>query len=250
SQTSSQGGGGATGSSGGAPRLARASPSLLQSGVGSPGITLSSQSTQGAGQAGQLSKIVIAQVFLLLSSIKEDKDKTKWDNQVEQIRKLVDSNGMDVYEKYFRRLVQANAPKIFPGSGGSIENPGCYRILVDEMKVIAKDQEKVNRMVEAIDTTEGDVFRDFDLSTFMEHFRLDPLAKTALALAFKTASKPDLRMKADAILSNNLQPFFATLASPTEPAEGVEASYLAVIVERLLQDPPRNWNEENKTSLG
>ncbi|TKA76658.1 hypothetical protein B0A49_03826 [Cryomyces minteri] len=249
SQTSSQGGGGATGSGGGAPRLARASPSLSQSGVGSPGIALSSQSTQGAGQAGQLSKIVIAQIFLLLSSIKEDKDKTKWDNQVEQIRKLVDSNGMDVYEKYFRRLVQANAPKIFPGSGGSIESPGSYRILVDEMKMITRDQEKVNRMVEAIDTTEGDVFRDFDLSTFMEHFRLDPLAKTALALAFKTASKPDLRTKADAILSNNLQPFFATLASPTEPAEGVEASYLAVVVERLLQDPPRNWNEENKTSL-
>ncbi len=40
--------------------------------------------------AGQLSKIVIAQVFLLLSTIKEDKDRTKWDSQAEQIRKVED----------------------------------------------------------------------------------------------------------------------------------------------------------------
>ena len=39
-------------------------------------------------QAGGLSKIVIAQVFLLLSTIKEDKDRTKWDSQAEQIRKV------------------------------------------------------------------------------------------------------------------------------------------------------------------
>jgi CCR4-NOT transcription complex subunit 1 len=35
-----------------------------------------------------LLKIVIAQVFLLLSTIKEDKDRSKWESQAEQIRKV------------------------------------------------------------------------------------------------------------------------------------------------------------------
>jgi CCR4-NOT transcription complex subunit 1 len=86
--TASQGGGG-TPSSGGGAKLARASPSLSQSSaVGSPSTSINPNSTQ-SGQS--LSKIVIAQVFLLLSqfgSIKEDKDKAKWETQADQIRKV------------------------------------------------------------------------------------------------------------------------------------------------------------------
>jgi CCR4-NOT transcription complex subunit 1 len=42
---------------------------------------------------------------------------------------------------------------------------------------------------------EGEIFRDFDVSTFMEHFQLDAVAKTMLALELKTATKSDLRSK-------------------------------------------------------
>jgi CCR4-NOT transcription complex subunit 1 len=35
-----------------------------------------------------LAKIVVAQVYLLLSTIKEDKDRTKWEQQAEQLRKV------------------------------------------------------------------------------------------------------------------------------------------------------------------
>jgi CCR4-NOT transcription complex subunit 1 len=35
-----------------------------------------------------LTKIVVAQVYLLLSTIKEDKDRTKWELQAEQLRKV------------------------------------------------------------------------------------------------------------------------------------------------------------------
>ena len=35
-----------------------------------------------------MTKIVVAQVYLLLSTIKEDKDHTKWELQAEQLKKV------------------------------------------------------------------------------------------------------------------------------------------------------------------
>ena len=47
-----------------------------------------SPSTNSPTGSNSLSKIVVAQVYLLLSTIKEDKDRTKWEQQAEQIRKV------------------------------------------------------------------------------------------------------------------------------------------------------------------
>ena len=86
SASTSQGGASAA-TSGSAGRYSRASPSLSQtsSTAGTGSIQLQ---TSGAGQSGQLSKIVSAQLSLLLSTIKDDKDRAKWDSQREQIRKV------------------------------------------------------------------------------------------------------------------------------------------------------------------
>lgn len=249
--TASQGGGGAPSSGGGTTKLARASPSLSQSSaVGSPSTTTNPTSAP-SGQS--LSKIVIAQVFLLLSqfgSIKEDKDKAKWETQADQIRKLIDSNGMEVFSKYLRRLLQGNAGQIFPGAGRNSENSGSYSLLVSEMQKIRHDPQQASKIAESVDTPEGDLFRDFDLSTFMAHFKLDPVAKTTLALAFKSASKADLRTKADAILSNNYQDFMMTVAHPhLDGPDELPSNFLATVIDRLIQDPPRDWNDDNKHSL-
>ena len=87
--TASQGGGGTSSSGGGAPKLARASPSLSTSStVGSPN-TSTNPATIQSGQ--NLSRIVIAQLFLLLSQfgpVKDDRDRSKWEQQTEQIRKV------------------------------------------------------------------------------------------------------------------------------------------------------------------
>lgn len=108
---------------------------------------------------------------------------------------LVDSNGMEVFSKYFRRLLSGNAPQIFPGINKVVENAGNYPLLVQEMQKVALDPDQSRKIAETIDTSEGDIFRDFDLSAFLDHFKLDPLAKAALVLAFKSANKPDLRTK-------------------------------------------------------
>jgi len=102
---------------------------------------------------------------------------------------------MEVFSKYFRRLLTGNAPQIFPGVNKSVENAGNYPLLVQELQKVSSDMDQSQKIAETVDTSEGDIFRDFDLSTFLDHFRLDPVVKVALALAFKLTSKSDLRAK-------------------------------------------------------
>ena len=108
---------------------------------------------------------------------------------------MVDSNGMEVFAKYFRRLLVGNSPQIFPGVNRNVENPGNYQLLVQEMERVTQIPEQGKKIAETIDTSEGDIFREFDLVTFMNHFKLDPVAKTLLASAFTQMTKADLRAK-------------------------------------------------------
>ncbi|OQD76059.1 hypothetical protein PENDEC_c005G02410 [Penicillium decumbens] len=196
-----------------------------------------------------LAKISIAQVYLLLDSITEKEGKEKWDTKAAQIHKLVTSNGMEVFSKYFRRLLTGNAPQIFPGVNKSVENAGNYPLLVQEMQKVSSDIEQAQKIAETVDTSEGDIFRDFDLSTFLDHFRLDPIVKVALALAFKMTNKSDLRAKADAILSNSITPFLQSLATPSEATKDFHTSFLGMTIERFILYPPRNFSDEVKGKL-
>jgi hypothetical protein len=102
---------------------------------------------------------------------------------------------MEVFQKYFSRLVVGNAPQIFPGINRSVANSGNYQILVNEVRKVSHDVDQAGKIADSIETANDDLFRDFDLSTFMEHFKLDALEKTVLALAFKTGSRQDLKTK-------------------------------------------------------
>ena len=108
---------------------------------------------------------------------------------------LVESNGMEVFSRYFRRLLVGNSPQIFPGINRNIENPGNYPLLVEEIEKVTRIPEQAQKIVETIETSDGDIFRDFDVSTFINHFQLDALAKTLLASAFTKATKADIRAK-------------------------------------------------------
>lgn len=103
---------------------------------------------------------------------------------------------MDVYNKFFTRLVVGNAPAIFPGTNRTpVANPGSYELLVQEMRMISKYPDQAGKIAVAIETGDDALFQDFDLSTFMDHFKLDALEKTVLALAFKTGTRPNLKAK-------------------------------------------------------
>ncbi|KAH0253727.1 Not1-domain-containing protein, partial [Aureobasidium melanogenum] len=207
-------------------------------------VSASPISAQSSGApSGQLTSLVITQLNILLSTLKDDK---KWEIQAEKIQKLVDAHGMDVSTTYFRRLLQSNAPLIFsPNQNAqrSASDSGSYPLLVSEMQKLTRMPSQAAKIADALDTnTDGDLFKDFDLSTFMDHFRLDPTAKVTLALACKLVSKQDIKTKADAILSNNYSPFLEAIANPT--ADDISSSFLSSILFRLILDPPRQWNKD------
>jgi CCR4-NOT transcription complex subunit 1 len=112
-------------------------------------------------------------------------------------RQLVDSNGMEVFSKYFRRVLQNNAATIFGTGARNAEPNGSYQILLTEVHKIRKDPGQADKIAESIGLSEGDLFRDFDLATFISHFKLDSIAKTMLALACR---KTDLRPKGRRLL--------------------------------------------------
>lgn len=99
---------------------------------------------------------------------------------------------MEVFSKYFRRVLQNNAAQIFGSGARNTDSNGSYQILATEMHKLRKDPEQADKIAESIGSSEGDLFRDFDLSTFISHFKLDPIAKTMLALACR---RTDLRAK-------------------------------------------------------
>lgn len=104
---------------------------------------------------------------------------------------------MEVFQKFFCRIVTSSAPQIFPSLNRQVSsaNNGNYKLLVEQMDALCTNPEQAKKIATAIETANEDIFRDFDLSTFMEHFKLDALEKTILALAFKTGSRPDLKTK-------------------------------------------------------
>ena len=173
---------------------------------------------------------------------------------------------MEVFSRYFRRLLLGNAGQIFPGASKTVENPGNYPLLVQEMDKVTQDVDQTQKIAETVDGSDGDIFRDFDLSTFLDHFKLDPLAKVAVSLAFKMANKSDLRAKgkscffdhllclmlidvADAIISNSITPFLQSLAMPLDIANEYKPSFLAITIERFILYPPRNFTDDAKAKL-
>jgi CCR4-NOT transcription complex subunit 1 len=102
---------------------------------------------------------------------------------------------MDVFTKYFARLVAANASQIFPGLNRPVANPGNHHLLVAEMRKLSREFPHARNIAESIETGTEDIFRDFDLSSFMEHFQLDALEKTLLALDFKLWSRAVLKTR-------------------------------------------------------
>ncbi|KAF6795366.1 CCR4-NOT transcription complex subunit [Colletotrichum sojae] len=211
--------------------------------------SVASPSTSSLINPNPVAKIAVAQVYLLLGAIKEDKNRAKWEIQAEQLRKLIDEHGMEVFSKYFTRLVVAHAAHVFHGQPRPGAN-GNFHLLTNEIKKISHDVNQANKIAEAIETGTEDIFRDFDMSTFMEAFKLDALEKTILALAFKMGSRPDLKTKADAILSTNFPTFINILAQRTNDDHvDLADSFIAILVDRFIQYQPPNFNAAAKVEL-
>ena len=104
---------------------------------------------------------------------------------------------MEVFAKYFRRLLTGNAPQIFPGSNRNVENPANYLLLVEEIEKASQSFEHAQKIAEVVDTSEGDIFKDFDIATFLNHFKLNPVGRSIILSAFTEVSRQELRIKGE-----------------------------------------------------
>lgn len=105
---------------------------------------------------------------------------------------------MEVFVYTFRKLLRQHASRIFgPDAGAEPAGAatGSYNLLVSEVNKVRQDPEQAKKIADALDTSEGEPFRDFDVSTFMDRFKLDAVSKSMLALALKNTSKADLKTK-------------------------------------------------------
>jgi CCR4-NOT transcription complex subunit 1 len=102
---------------------------------------------------------------------------------------------MEVFTKYFRRLLQNNAAHIFLAGGRSAEPNGNYQILATEMQKLRTDPEQALKIAESLNSPEGDLFRDFDLAAFISHFQLDLFSQAMLAAACKLGSNSELKAR-------------------------------------------------------
>ena len=185
----SQGASGSAGGGGGSSRLARHSPSISSSTLGSP------TSSTGGGSSGQLTSLVITQLNILLSTIKEN----NFDIQAEKIRRLLDENGMELYETYFRRLLHSSWSLVFPNDGRpGANNAESHQLLVQELDKLSTDPQQAEKVAQALDASEA---HDFNYAAFVDHFRLAPFPKTALLVASRIVARPDQRRKGKALSS-------------------------------------------------
>ncbi|KIW46905.1 uncharacterized protein PV06_02526 [Exophiala oligosperma] len=212
------------------------SPSLTGPGVGSPtGTNIerspSISSNLGSATTGpsSLSKISATQILLLLDTISEREGKAKWENKAEKIRKLLDSNGMDVFASYFRRAVTSNVSAIF--SGAKDFDQGSYKLLKQELDKVLWDPEQPSKIAEAIDTSKEDVFRDFDLEAFIQHFFSDTLPQVILAIAFTKCARVDLKSKAEHFLNDFGQHSLRTLSDGRNSTQALAHENVCSVIE-------------------
>ncbi|KEF60909.1 uncharacterized protein A1O9_02473 [Exophiala aquamarina CBS 119918] len=224
------GGGGVSGRSG------AYSPSLTGTGVSSPTAlnferspSISSNVSSAAVAPSSLSKISATQILLLLDTISEREGKVKWDSKAEKVRKLLDSNGMEVFAQFFRRTVILNAAAIF--SGAKDFDQGSYKLLRQELDKVLWDYEQSYKIAEAIDTSKEDLFRDFDLVTFIQHFFSDTLPQVILAIAFTRCARNDLRAKAEAFLNEFGSSSLRTLADNRATSQAFSVECVCSVIE-------------------
>jgi len=229
-------GGGGGGHSTSGTRSGAYSPSLIGTGVNSPtGVnferspSISSNVSSSATGPSSLSKISATQVLLLLDTISEKEGKAKWDIKADKIRKLLDSNGMEVFAQFFRRAVTLNGAAIF--SGAKDFDQGSYKLLQQELDKVLVDPEQPQKIAEAIDTSKEDFFRDFDLAAFLQHFYGEPLPQLVLAVAFARCTRADLRTKAESFLSQVIHSSLRVLSDSRGGAQVVAPQNLAALIE-------------------
>ncbi|QRV90034.1 CCR4-Not complex component, Not1 [Ceratobasidium sp. AG-Ba] len=182
-----------------------------------------------------LLNIVRAQISFLLSSLNED----NFDRFQLEIRSLCEQNGAESYVGLLRRLIAACYPRLASGASGDSQWALTLRLLVQEIQRLARDPFLADRLRDALERGEGEVFRTLDLHRLLDRVPLRPLERLVLASVFVVSSRAEFASAAAQIVHADLEnAVLALCARPSFESGDMSLSQAAKLLANLLSDPP------------
>lgn len=128
---------------------------------------------------------------------------------------LSDQHGLETYFHFIRRLmIQTNGRLATNGAStpydASTNLPA--RLLAQEIQRLARDPFLADRFRDGVDKAEGDIFRNFDLTRFVERMGLRPIEKVILASSIVAAqTKKELASQAVNLIRADFETAFLSL---------------------------------------
>ncbi|KAG8856743.1 hypothetical protein FRB96_006246 [Tulasnella sp. 330] len=192
---------------------------------------------------GALLTIVRAQIVFRLSTLTEDNFER---NQID-IRSLAETNGIETYLHFIRRLITASQARLSPSqsNNATFDNSIAltFRLLVQETQRLARDPFLADRFRDGIDKGEGEIFRNFDLIKYFDRVGLRPLERLVLAASIVSANtRKELAQQAQAVIRVEWTNAVLSLCNrPSFEHADLSPSQVAKLLSNLLSDPPADF---------
>lgn len=152
---------------------------------------------------------------------------------------LAEQHGVGTYLHFIRRLIVHSQGRLAANVTFDNSTALTFQLLVQETQRLARDPYLADRFRESVDKGEGDVFRNFDLSRFVDRVGLRPLEQLILASSFVSSSaqlsRKELEGQAAAIIRIEFEDAAVSLCQPVSFEHGdLNPSQLAKLMENLL----------------
>ncbi|KAB5596094.1 CCR4-NOT transcription complex subunit 1 [Ceratobasidium theobromae] len=122
---------------------------------------------------------------------------------------------------------------------GSGDNLIQQRLLIQEVQRMSRDPFLADRLKDALERGEGEVFRTLELHRLFERIPLRPLERLVLASVFVTSSRQDFASASAQIIHADLEnAVLALVARPSFDTTDMSLSQAAKLLANLLSDPP------------
>jgi CCR4-NOT transcription complex subunit 1 len=152
---------------------------------------------------------------------------------------------VDTYLHFIRRLIVQCQPRLAGATNPQHANdPGAqltFRLLVQETSRLTRDPFLADRLRDALDRGEGEVFRTFDLARFVQRLDLRPLERLILGSALIHAGRKELANQALALVRAEFDGAALALshASPFDsPGADLALAGAGKLMGNLLTDLP------------
>ncbi|EJT98519.1 Not1-domain-containing protein [Dacryopinax primogenitus] len=173
--------------------------------------------------------VVRAQINFVVSTLSEE----NFDRNSNEIRSLCDQHGPEVEIHVIRSLIRV--------CGLDPAAPLPFRLLSQEVRRLARVPSKAGRFREAVERGEGDVFRVFDFSKFVNAVHLSALEKVILAAhVAASVSRSDLAIQGKAVFAADFNTAMVQLLqTPSFETADLSVEEAKALLIALLSESPQ-----------